>query len=123
VDRWKEILPAEDVAALEIVAAPWMRRLGYTLSGQVNALAEPVRQNRQFRTKLIGRLLALTLESKLPQEQAILRKAIAILADPTQIDTIDVPASPAAKAGWRVFGMMKNIIKLSILFVKEIFRK
>jgi hypothetical protein len=123
VGRWQESLPAEDVAALEIVAAPWMRRLGYTLSGQVDALVQPGRQNRQFRTRLIARLLALTLEAKLPQEQAILQRAVAILADPTRIDTIDVPASPAAKAGWRVFGMLKNVTKLSILFLKEMFRK
>jgi hypothetical protein len=123
VGRWQESLPAEDVAALEIVAAPWMRRLGYTLSGQVDALVQPGRQNRQFRTRLIARLLALTLEAKLPQEQAILQRAVAILADPTRIDTIDVPASPAVKAGWRFFGMLKNVIQLSILFLKETFRK
>jgi hypothetical protein len=123
VGRWQESLPAEDVAALEIVAAPWMRRLGYTLSGQVNSLAEPVRQNRQFRTRLIGRLLALTLEAKLAEEQAILKRALVILADPTRIDTIDVLTSAAAKGRWRVFGMMQNVIKLSILFLKEILRK
>jgi hypothetical protein len=123
VGRWQETLPPEDVAALEIVAAPWMRRLRYTLSGQVNALTEPGRQNRQLRTRLIARLLALTLEAKLPQEQVILRTAISILADPTRIDLIEIPTGKAAKARWRFFGMMKNITRLSILFLKEIFRK
>jgi hypothetical protein len=123
VGRWEEILSAEDAAALEVVAAPWMRRLGYTLSGQVNELAEPIPQNRQFRTRLIGRLLALTLEAKLPQEQAILRTAIAILADPTQIDTIKVPPVKAAQTRGRVFGAMRNIVKLFILMIKEFFRK
>ena len=135
VGRWMETLPPEDVTALEIVAAPLMRRLGYTLSGQVNALAEPVRQNRQYRIRLIGRLLALTLEAKFPQEQAILHTAIVILSDPTQIETpvlltdIEVPTGTAEQAHgvlyrrWRVFGMMKNIAKLFILWFKEIFRK
>jgi hypothetical protein len=121
--QWQETLSAEDAAALEMVAAPWMRRLGYTLSGQVNELAEPVRQNRQFRTRLIGRLLALTLEAKLPQEQATLRTAIAILADPTQIDTIEVPTVKAAQTRGRVFGSMRNIAKLFILMIKEYFKK
>jgi hypothetical protein len=123
VGRWQETLSAEDAAALELVAAPWMRRLGYTLSGQVNELAEPVRQNRQFRTRLIGRLLALTLEAKFPQEQAILRTAIAILADPTQIDTIEVPNANTTQTRGRVFGAMRNIVKLFILMIKEFFRK
>jgi hypothetical protein len=123
VGRWQATLPAEDVAALEVVAAPWMRRLGYTLSGQVDALVQPIHQNRQYRMRLIGRLLALTLEAKLPQEQAILRTAITILADPSRIDLIDIPTSKALTARWRVFGMLKNVVNLSILFLKETFRK
>ena len=123
VSRWEETLSAEDAAALEIVAAPWMRHLGYTLSGQVNELAEPLRQNRQFRTRLIGRLLALTLEAKLPQEQAILRTAIAILADPIQIDMIEVPTGKAAKTRNRFFSALRNVVKLSIHMIKEISRK
>jgi len=123
VGRWKETLPAEDVAALEIVAAPWMRHLGYTLSGQVNALAEPYRQNRAFRMRLIGRLIALTMEAKHSQEQLILRTAITILADPTRIDMIEIPTGRAAKARGRFFAAMNNIAKLSILFLKELFRK
>jgi hypothetical protein len=123
VGRWKETLPAQDVAALEIVAAPMMRRLGYTLSGQVDALAAPERQNRQFRIRLIGRLLALTMEAKLPQEQLILRTAIDVLADPSRIDSIEVPSIAAKKAPGRFFAAMQNIAKLVILFFKEIFRK
>ncbi len=123
VGRWKESLPAQDVAALELVTAPLMRRLGYTLSGQVETLATPEPQHRQYRTRLIGRLLALTLESKLPQEQLIIRTAIAALADPTQIDTLEIQSVPARKAPGRFILMMQNIVKLVILFFKEIFRK
>jgi hypothetical protein len=89
----------------------------------VDALVQPVRQNRQYRMRLIGRLLALTLEAKLPQEQAILRIAITILTDPSRIDLIDIPTSKALNARWRVFGMLKNVVNLSILFLKETFRK
>jgi hypothetical protein len=121
--RWEESLPAEDVAALELVAAPWMRHLGYTLSGQVMNLAKPTLQHRQYRMQLIGRLLALTLEAKFPQEQMILRTAIANLADPSRIETIVAsPIAPRQLRG-RVFGMLQNSIKLSILFLKEFFRK
>ena len=121
--RWEESLPVEDVAALELVAAPWMRHLGYTLSGQVMNLVKPAPQHRQYRIRLIGRLLALTLEAKFPQEQMILRTAIANLADPSRIKTIEASPSAKGKMRGRVFGMLQNSVKLFILFVKEVITK
>ena len=63
------------------------------------------------------------MEAKLPQEQATLRTAIAILADPTQIDTIEAPTVKAAQTRGRVFGAMRNVVKLFILMGKENLKK
>jgi hypothetical protein len=123
VGRWKETLSPEDVATLELVAGPVMRHLGYTLSGQVGALASPAKEHRKFRIRLVGRLLALTLEAKYAQEQAVLRTAMSVLADPSKIETIEIPALTTARARRRVFVTMQIIVRLFILTLKEIFRK
>ena len=117
VGRWKEILQPEEVIALELVAGPVMRRVGYALSGQISAMPKPIR------SRMILRLLALTLEAKSPQERAIVDTAIAILQDPARIDTIEVPPVKGEKPRGRFFAAMGSIVRLSILFVKEIFRK
>lgn len=122
VGRWRDTLPPEEVAILEVVAGPLMRRMGYTLSGQVSSLAKPAGA-KPARRRMILRLLALTMEAKSPQEQAIVRTAIAILSDPSKIDMIEVPPVKAGRALWRFFAAMRNIASLSILMFEEIFRK
>jgi len=123
IGRWEQSLPAEDVTALELVAAPWMRHLGYTLSGQVMNLAKPAPSIGSSASGLIGRLLALTMEAKFPQEQSILRTAIANLADPSRIENIEASPNAKGKVRGRVIGMLQNSINLSILFIKEVIRK
>lgn len=117
VGRWKEALQPEEVAALELVAGPVMRRIGYTLTGQVGALEKPARR------RMILRLLALTMEAKSGQDQAIVRAAIATLSDPARSETIDIQPANAPRSRGRFFGEIRNIAKLSILMSKEIFRR
>ena len=117
VGRWKEALQPEEVAALELVAGPVMRRIGYTLTGQVGALTKPARR------RMILRLMALTMEAKSGQVQVIVRAAIDALSNPARSETIDIQPANAPRSRGRFFGEIRNIAKLSILMSKEIFRR
>jgi hypothetical protein len=126
VGRWKETLKPDEISALEVVAGEGMRRMGYTLSGL--CVSKPARQ------KLIQHLLALIHQSRHVLEQEIIRSAIAVLSDSSQLDTIKVPPVTVAKVHdgiephrershlrWPLIAI-HNILKLVILWLKEKFR-
>jgi len=117
MDRWREALSREDVIALELVAAPVMRRVGYTLSGQMSSLG------KQDRVRLILRLLALSLEAKSAQDHLFIRAGMAVITDPSRIDKIEVPPATAAQSRWRLLLAGQNISRLLIALFKEIFSK
>lgn len=113
VGRWREALSREDVIALELVAAPVMLRVGYTLSGQMSSLG------KQDRLRLILRLLALSLEAKSAQDHLFIRAGMAVLSYPSRVNTIEVPLATAAQSRWRFFLAAQNISRLLIALVKE----
>lgn len=123
VGRWQETLTSDEIAPLEVVAAPVMRRLGYTLSGQVSSLDKPARQ------RLTMHLLALSDPAKSIRAHEMIQTAITILSDPSQLSTVEFPEVTPVKAGGgsslpRQFYMaIRNISKLFILWLKETFRK
>jgi hypothetical protein len=64
-------------------------------------------------------LLALSLEAKSAQDHLFIRAGMAVLSDPSRVNTIEVPQATAAQSRWRFFLAAQNISRLLIALVKK----